>query len=310
MDKPRVSKEERLRNIVKSGFAILQEEKSYKQNQIINKFKTLNIKVSSASLSNLLNNKNVGLDVLKKTADGIEAILQSELGYIINNGLFEKDINHDFKPQTIKEISSTTTVFDNDTLLPGFTFHSDGRVSIKHKTNFIQSAQSEIIEVGIRLKTFADYFYSRNEQEFKVHIISLLKRGVKMRFYMLDPDSNEASLYFRDRSKVQEEEMDSINEMKKILSRINKIHSEFEKEQFTGTFELYLYKHVPTNHYLVIDGNRPSGKMMISHYLYGLRRSECPVMEIDKHSQSNLFKKYFKSLNLFIADAKRVIPIS
>jgi hypothetical protein len=187
-------------------------------------------------------------------------------------------------------------------------FHSEGRVPIHYKTNFINSAQSEIIEVGTRLKTFTEYFFSRNEQEYKAHIITLLKKGVNMRFYMLDPDCNEARLYFADRAKVQEDENDSINEMKKILSKIQKIHSEFETEKFKGSFEVYLYKHLPTNHFFVVDGHLSDGKMMTSHYLYGLRRAECPVMEIDKRLQPLLFKKYFKSMLLFTERAKRVIP--
>jgi hypothetical protein len=310
MDKPRVSKEDRLRTIVVLGIDILQEEKDYKQNQIINKLRTLNLLVSAASLSNVLTDKKVGLEVLKKLARGIQDIIQSELGYTPSDTGFDKDVSTDWKPILVKETNPLIPILENDAIWPGFTFHTEGRVSIQHKTDFFLTAQSEIIEVGTRLKTFSEYFFSRNEQEYKAHIVALLKRGVKMRFYMLDPASNEALLYFQDRAKFQEEEKDSINEMKKVLERVKKVHAEFEKEKFIGSFEVYLYKHLPTNHFFVVDGNLPDGKMMVSHYLFGLRRAECPVMEIDKRHQILLYKKYFKSLNLFIADAKRVIPAS
>jgi formate dehydrogenase maturation protein FdhE len=81
MDKQKLSKEERFRTIVIKGFKILQNEKSYKQNQIINKLRTLNSAVSTASLSNLLAEKAVGLDVLQKVATGIQEIILAELGY-------------------------------------------------------------------------------------------------------------------------------------------------------------------------------------------------------------------------------------
>jgi hypothetical protein len=308
MDKQRLSKEDRLRKIVIEGYQILQEEKSYKQNQIINKLRTLNSAVSTASFSNLLTNKTVGLDVLQKVAIGIQEIMTSELGYVYDVDKFSKQVGPNWIAILVKETNLTTPTIENDAIAQGFVFHSEGRVTIQHKTAFIQSAQSEVIEVGTRLKTFTDYFFSRSEQEYKAHIIALLKRGVKLRFYMLDPDSNEAALYFRDRAKVQEDETDSINEMKKVLTKIQKIHTEFEKENYKGSFEVYLYKHLPTNHFFVVDGYLSDGKMMVSHYLYGLRRAECPVIEIDKRFQASLFKKYYKSLELFTEGARRVIP--
>ena len=304
----KINKEDSLRKIVIEGFALLQEEKNYKQNQIANKLRTLNSAVSTASLSNLLAKKAVGLDVLQRTAKGIEDIILAELGYAYFNNEFVKTKNPNWTPTLIKETHLTATTLENEAVLPGFVFHTEGRVTIQQKTNFIQSAQSDIIEVGVRLKTFADYFFSRNEQEYKAHIVALLKKGVKMRFYMLDPDSNEAALYFRDRTKAQEDETESINEMKKVLVKIQKIQAELAQEGFSGSFDIYLYKHLPTNHFFVVDGNSPNAKMMVSHYLYGLRRAECPVMEIDKHAQPLLFKKYYKSLQLFIADAKKMVP--
>lgn len=308
MDKPKLRKEERLRQIIIEGFQILQEEKSYKQNQIINKLRTLNSEVSTASFSNILNQKIVGSDVLQKVALGIQGIIASELGHSYQTDKFEKNGNPNWNPIIIRETSLTATILENDNIMPGFVFHTEGRVAIQYKTNFIQEAQSEIIEVGTRLKTFTEYFFSRNEQEYKAHIVALLKRGVNMRFYMLDPHSQEARLYFDDRARGQEEEKDSIIEMQKVIQKIEKIHAEFAAEKYKGTFEVYYYKHLPTNHFFVVDGHLPQGKMMTSHYLYGLRRAECPVLEIDKRSQAVLFKKYFKSLQAFIKDAKKVIP--
>ena len=305
-----MKKEEYLRHLIISGIDMLQEEQNYKQNQIINKLKTLNITISAASFSNILTKSGGSRDLLQITAIGIQEIIKTELGYTHNGSVFEKNIDQSFKPIFIKETKSSQTRLENDSIMPGFTFHTEGRVKIQDKTNFLQNAQFDIIEVGTRLRTFTDYFFSRNEQEFKIHIVNLLKQGVKMRFYMLDPESNVAGLYFEDRAKVQDEEKFSIEDMRKVISRLKKIHAELTEEVPSASFEVYLYRHIPTNHFLVVDGMRPNGKMMVSYYLYGIKRAECPVIEIDKQLQPQLFKKYYKSLQSFIKDAKLSIPVS
>lgn len=308
MSQQKLSKEEQLRHIVIESFELLKREKSYKQNQIINKLQTLNLGVSMASFSNLLKGKPVGSDVLQKTATGIQDIIKSELGLIYQTNKFEAQNAPEWQPILIKETNLTNPTLTNEAVLPGFVFHSAGRLTIPYKTGFMQSAQSNIIEVGIRLKTFTEYFFSRNEQEYKAHIVALLARGVNMKFYMLDPNCNIASMYFADRATAQEDENESIKDMQKILIKIKKLHAEFQTQNLKGTFEVYLYKHVPTSHFFVVDGNTPNGKMLVSPYLYGLRRAECPVMEVEKSGQPVLFKKYFTSLQAIIKDAVQVIP--
>ena len=205
----------------------------------------------------------------------------------------------DWEPYTIPE--NPSPVPDQNLV-----FHIDGRVSIQQKTDFIDSAQKEVIEVGIRLKTFAGYFDSRRDSEYKNHIIALLKRGVSFKAYVLDPASNLALLYFDDRAQAQAAERDAVEESQKVLARLKQLAQEFALERYPGSFEVYLYRHVPYSQFLVVDPNLSGGKMMISHYLYGIRRAECPVLEFTRANQPNLFGKYMTSLRAFIRDARPV----
>jgi hypothetical protein len=49
---------------------------------------------------------------------------------------------------------------------------------------------------------FASYFTSHKEKDYKTHILELLTKGVHIKAYLLDPESQEASIYFTDRGKV------------------------------------------------------------------------------------------------------------
>ncbi len=304
-----MNKEEQLLRIALIGINFLKTEKGYKQIQIVNKLRTLNLPVSTASFSNLVADKKVGIDVIQNVATGVQKIIESECNCYFDGTAFSAQ-KKQIESIVIEETDANSSIIKNNTNLLGFKLYTEGRIKIEQKTAFMENAQSEVIEVGVRLKTFTEYFYSRNEQEFKQYIVNLLKRGIKLKYYMLDPDSNEASLYFSDRTKGQEDEKESVNEMKRVIHKLEKISKELEANKYSGSFEVFLYKHIPTNHFLVVDGKQPHGKMLVSHYLFGLRRAECPVIEIDKRFQPLLFKKYLKSMSLFITNAKQIIPLA
>lgn len=298
-----LSKEERCYDIVQKGVALLTEKQEYKQVNLVNKLKMLNQGVSPASLSNIVKGKKAGLQVLKTTAEGIQVIVRSELGMEYSKELraFSPTDDPGWQPYIIPEELIQS---QNES---GLTMHLDGRVSIQQKTDFISTAQKEVIEVGVRLKTFSEYFISRKEKDYKDYISALLKRGVTIKGYLLDPDSNEASLYFADRARVQESETDAIAEMKKVVEKLKRLSLEFEQRKYPGVFNIYLYKHIPYNHFLVVDRNAEGGKMMVSHYIYGVRRAECPVWEFTKSRQPDLFKKYTDSLEYYLREAKPLL---
>ncbi len=299
----KTSKEERLKNIVCRGLDHLQDKFDYGQRNVVNKLKMLELPVSAASLSNIKNGKPVGLAILSQAAKGIQLLLHQEL-----------DIAFDVELQDFRRLATpgwvASVVPERTPQSPedsGFILHGDGRVPLQQKTDFIADAQQEVIEVGVRLNSFSSYFISQNESAYKMHIISLLRKGVNIKGYLLDPDSQEARIYFDDRAQVQSFEKDAIGEIKKVVERLKSLCVEFEAMQLQGKFEIYLYKHIPYSLFFVVDGATESGKMMVSPYLYGVRRANCPVMEFTKKDQPPLFRKYWESMQLFLDGAKRLV---
>lgn len=290
-----------LYQIVQHGLVLLKTEKGYLQSNVVQKLVTLEKKVSAPSLSNIVNNKNVGIKILMTASDGVRSIIKMELGKEYN----EKSQTYIPLPKTSKwhpQVVRESNAKDNNQ--DGFVYHFDGRLSIEEKASYIANAQKEVVEVGIRLKSFSEYFFSRKESEYKSYIINLLKRGVAIKGYMLDPDSQEASIYFTDRAKVQHSESESLDEMRRIKKRLSQLMHEFKHASYPGTFEIYLYRHIPYNLFILVDGQTAHGKMMVSHYMYGIRRAECPVLEFTKSQHPALFRKYLDSMKYCMKDAR------
>jgi hypothetical protein len=55
-----------------------------------------------------------------------------------------------------------------------------------------------------------------------------------------------------------------------------------------------------------IDGQTPAAKMMISHYIYGESRANCPVIEFTKKDNLLLYKRYRTSLQRLTSDARPI----
>ena len=98
-----------------------------------------------------------------------------------------------------RELSTKEVGFIAGRKLP-FTIHEEGRLSIDQKVAFMQSAQEEIIELGVGLTTFTEYFTSRRRSEFKDHVMKLLEHGVNFKCMLIDPDHRIARVYAQDRN--------------------------------------------------------------------------------------------------------------
>ncbi len=299
-------KEERLRHLIQRAFEELQKEQSYRQSIVVAKLATLGCTISTPTFSNLLTGKAVALGTISKTAKAIQQLVGEELGKQWNPDLlaFETFRTENWTPSTVGSQPKPA----NDPLLAGLIFHPSGRVSIRQKTDFIADARQEVIELGVRLRTFTDYFFSRSEQEYKTHIHTLLKRGVHIKVYLLDPAANEALMYFNDRGKAQKNESAALSEAPKTIAKLREVVAEFRRQQLAGSFDAYLFRHLPYCHFLSVDAALPGGKIMVSPYLYGIRRAECPVLEVDSRLQPALFRKYQDSLAATVRDAYRLDP--
>ena len=188
----------------------------------------------------------------------------------------------------------------------GIIIYQDGRRSTGEKIQFIKNAKKEIIEVGIRLHTFSQYFTSRRKSEFRDHIEQLLKKGVNMKCLMMDPGSEMTRLYFMDRAKALPKEAKAYEQMPQILEDLKKIKEDLNQLGHPGQFKLLTYENFPYNHYMMVDPEEDNGKLLLSSYIHGIIRADCPVMEIRKNTARVTFNTYLKSLKMILEEAKEV----
>jgi hypothetical protein len=293
------------RTIIKEGLALLKKEKLYDQVTVVRKLKHLNYVFAEATFTNILKDRNVKDKTLDLVSKGIQELIKTEIDYGWQNTKYIKLNTSGWEPIEVRKVTPTEL---STVLIPGFVFHAEGRLTVQQKVDFFTNAKKEVIEFGVTLNTFSSYFISRKDKDFKSHVEAQLQKGVNFKCYMLDPECNEASMYFEDRRQEQKDEIKSIEVMRDIVLRLGSIKKDIDETGYPGTFEVFTYKHIPYNYFFTIDGGTPNGKMMISHYVYGLPRAKCPVMEFSKNSNHDLYMKYWNSLQKLTKNAK-AIPI-
>ena len=295
----RQSKPEILRKRIIMAVTLLMKQEGYGQNTIVAKLQTLGYKIATATMSNLLNDKIVGIATLKKTEEGILTIIRQELGKVYDEAQARFiDIEAtDWQPKKIIEKSTNSSTI---------TIYPKGRVLVEKKAAFISVANRQLIEVGIRLNAFTGYIYSNNESVYKTPIRTLLEQGVNIQLYILDPESEAARIYFLDRSQYISTEKDAIEDIRKVIERLKLLVGEFDELNLPGKLDIFLYSHIPVSMMLGVDIDEENGKMMVAPYLYGIRRADCPVMEFSRKEHPELFEKYKKSLLLTIEGAKKI----
>ncbi|KAA3632652.1 MAG: hypothetical protein DWQ02_14390 [Bacteroidetes bacterium] len=294
--------EKNQRELIKNGVEMLQASCNYKQITIVKKLSILGFEISAASLSNILNDRKVGSDALWVMSKGIKKLVAKELGFDYVDRSFQAITKSGWTPEIVSIQEE-----NKKNLNGGVIFHNEGRLDISEKVSFFSNAQSQIIEFGLSLNSFSNYFFTRKEADFKVPIIGLLQRGVDFKCFLLDPECNEARLYFEDRSRFVEEEYSGIEKIKTSIRRFEKMQQEFQNLKYPGKFEVFTYKHIPHNYFLVIDGGRISGKMMVSHYIYGELRANCPVIQFTKIDQRTLYRRYWNSLEKLTKGARKIV---
>lgn len=234
---------------------------------------------------------------MNSALSGIQQILASELQVSIDE---ESGQMVDLPEQDVIILEEWEKNIPDD---QRFIFHEKGRLPLHDKLEMMDNAKHEIVELGVRLNTFTNYFLNRSDYEFKDNILFYLEKGVNIKLYLIDPDHHEARIYFEDRGKVQEEELASPETVKEIIRKLQQISKEISEAGYPGTFQVYKYRHIPYSRFLVIDGGKPSGKMLVSPYLYGQKRAASPVLEIHKQKNFKLFQLYWESYKLFVKDA-------
>ncbi len=208
-------------------------------------------------------------------------------------------------PVEVHELSTRTWRFQTEPLDLGgqIRVHEDGRLSLADKVAFLEGARSEVIEFGVGLQTYVSYFLSRRSGEYADHVVALLRRGVRVKCAALDPDFEGASLYCADRG--EPEYADAIRAM---IPKLDRIRGEVLARAGGGSFELYLYAHLPSFHAVVVDGaDERRARMTVSNYLFGIPRSRCPVLQFSKSSSPTLFATYWGSIQRLLDGSRRVL---
>lgn len=283
--------------IINIGFELLVNKKGYSQKEIVNKLNVLEYKISTPAFNKIIKQQKGGKNILKIAAEGIQELIDQEIGFEFDGKNFQFKKSPGWKANIIDASPP------NQQLSGRLKFYPEGRIKIEEKVAFISLAEKELIEVGVRLNTFTRYFFSRNKYEYRIHIENLLKRGVNVKLYLLAPNSSKANTYFEDRSIIFEQEKKWQSDIKEVIHKLGILDKEFQEDIFVGQFEVFLYKHIPQNHFLIVDGETPNGKMMVSHYLFGINRADCPVIRFNKKSNRRLFSTYMKSFKALAQNA-------
>lgn len=293
------------RSIVQNGFQLLEAHRAYSQTIIQKKMLALGFEVSKSTLNNIIHAKRAtGHGKLRVAGKAIQQIVQTELGFSFDYDqmTFNEDTSiQDWTPSVIPLPDQSKTRLDD------FVFHEKGRLSIPDKVDFFRPAQKQVIELGLRLRAFTDYFRSRSAHEFRNHIEELLEKGVTLKLFFIDPTSNEAHLYFKDRANAFPEDAHSCEIIKESIRVLKQINAEWEAKRYPGKLELYKYKHIPHCHYLIVDGEGPQAKLIVSPYLYGTRRADSPLIQVSKRANRQLYRLYWNSFLALTQNAKPIL---
>jgi len=171
----------------------------------------------------------------------------------------------------------------------------EGRWTTGSKVEFFKNAGSEVIELGIGLRSFSGYFFRKKPEDFKEPVLDLLGKGVVFRCIMVDPDSSIAKEYAKESG-----DSDYLDAISRSRERLTELSNEFREMELPGRFDILLHSRIPYFHAVCVDPDLPQGRMYVSHYLYGTRRSEAPGILISRLSNPKLFEKYLTSMRNLI----------
>jgi len=283
--------------IIQKHFDKLINEEGFTQIELFQKLQLLDFNISKSSISNLRNNKpNIKLPLLKKAMDGLSIILERECCLFYNKELdnFEKIANCRLRP-----INKQNTTHHTENPKQGYKIY-EGRIDLAKKVDLYNHAKEEIIEIGIRLRSFRFYFSSRRDSAFEKPLIQRLQDGVNIKCYIMDHEGAWIKRYINDRSNAQPFEQDVLKNIDQISTDLKNIFTQINSENYSGKLALYKYNHFPYYHASIADGDSERGLIYLSPYLYGVTRANSPVIEISKKKNKTLYKRYWQSIKAFI----------
>lgn len=231
------------------------------------------------------------------THDGVQSFLKNYDDLQISNPMSAVLKGHKGKKELF-EISNKSREIKN-LLNISFQVNEAGRLPIDDKVSFILNARHNVIEMGIRLREFTSYFDSRNPEEFKNYILKLLGKGVNLRCFALDSEWALKNLPIRN------EEKQYFEDIPETLNKLLTFGEEVSTKGLPGKVLVFTYQHEPLFHVQCTDGETPEGRMAVSNYLHGIKRSQCPIIQFSKQSESTMFQTYWESILKTIETSKQ-----
>lgn len=173
------------------------------------------------------------------------------------------------------------------------TIHARGRLSIDEKVQFMSLAQTEILEIGIGLTSFARYFTGQKPDEFQRPIRELIKNGVAVRCYALDLSYVPGRVYL-----AEQGDEDYERDMERARQALLEEGKNCRRSGYAGSVEYLTYRQIPEFHCLGVDvDDQVNGRILLSPYLPGLSRAACPVYQVSRTSDRELYEKYLTAIN-------------
>lgn len=284
--------------LIQSAHRLFQSSKGYNQRKITDKLQVLGYPTTTSTFNKILKGKRVGTETLTTVCEAMQVLAAQELCL---------QPAADLTWQSVADCVPAVVELPTEGSDEGFILHAQGRLTLQEKTAFLAEAQSRVIEFGTTLNTFSEYFMSRKAADFKLPVQRLLERGVDFECYLLDPHWSGTLMYFDDRSAAVEGGKEGLEKIKNTLRKLKIVAAEYAVLDLPGSFKIFTYRHFPFNYFLAIDpDDKARARLMVSNYLYGLPRADCPVLQFSRAAHPVLFLRYQKALRALIASAKPV----
>jgi class 3 adenylate cyclase len=182
-----------------------------------------------------------------------------------------------------------------------FRIDADGRPALSEKLEMIENASHEIIEIGIGLTSFAQYFTGQQPDEFRDPIRALVRKGVSLKCYALDPGFQAGVDWV--------EAQGNANYMKEANIAAQRLldESKFcDDNNFSGQLQFFRYGVIPEFWCLGVDLAEPNGRMFFAAYLPGVNRAEMPHFQVSMEANKSLYNKLIIAVNHIRSRAVRV----
>lgn len=172
-----------------------------------------------------------------------------------------------------------------------------GHLMIKEHVLFLEFAKKNIIEMGLDLHHFVEYLTEQSVSTFKKYIKDLMNKDVSITCYLLEPEwalKNLSSSY----------NVQVVSNIEKSLHLLSDFKKECIKEKIKGKLNIRTYAIFPLIHVIGSDVYSKTGKISVSHNLFGVDSTSNPTLQTSQESNPDLFGVYRTTINAIHKNSK------